>query len=188
MYGPLRPWACLSRWHPRSSYEGLRSKLSSLHDAMRSIFIATRCRLAFAPALTCVHQDLQVPRAVSCAVPYRPLSCSFGRDRRVTPHLAHAAFQLLPHAPFAFLQSVLVAVLALAESGRRAVSATGLARTHPKRVSWAQKVVRAIPRVSYQIGRPRSPSTARSPSISIHNRCRSNSSGLPESQELQRLR
>src|SRR5215217_5716243 len=43
MYGPLRPWACLSRWHPRSSYEGLRSKLSSLHDAMRSIFIATRC-------------------------------------------------------------------------------------------------------------------------------------------------
>src|SRR5829696_10202937 len=44
MYGPLRPWACLSRWHPRSSYEGLRSKLSSLHDAMRSIFIATRCR------------------------------------------------------------------------------------------------------------------------------------------------
>src|SRR5215203_4315525 len=44
MYGPLRPWACLSRWHPRSSYEGLRSKLSSLHDAMRSIFIATRCQ------------------------------------------------------------------------------------------------------------------------------------------------
>src|SRR5215218_2736762 len=59
MYGPLRPWACLSRWHPRSSYEGLRSKLSSLHDAMRSIFIATRCRArvlaALALSLTFIH-------------------------------------------------------------------------------------------------------------------------------------
>src|SRR5215211_1279468 len=43
MYEPLRPWTCLAQWHPRSSYGGLRSKLSSLHDAMRPILIATRC-------------------------------------------------------------------------------------------------------------------------------------------------
>jgi hypothetical protein len=43
-YGPLRPWACLARWHLRSSYGGLRSKLSSLHVAVRPILIATRCR------------------------------------------------------------------------------------------------------------------------------------------------
>src|SRR5215204_2034024 len=43
MYGPLRPWAYLARWHPRSSDGGLRSKLSSLHVAMRPILIATRC-------------------------------------------------------------------------------------------------------------------------------------------------
>src|SRR5215213_11503073 len=49
MYGPLLPWACPARWHPRSSDGGLRSKLSSVYVAMRPILIATRCRREVCP-------------------------------------------------------------------------------------------------------------------------------------------
>ena len=91
--GPPRPWACPAQWHQRSSDVGLQSTLSSTHDAMQPILIATCCKHATLGGASMIDQDTVlvqliclIKRTPSPPPPRRPL----GLARYVKPQALYS--------------------------------------------------------------------------------------------------